>query len=268
MPALTVGLTGGLGSGKSAVLDLLVGLGAVGIDADAVARDVVAPGTPGFDAVASAFGPGVVTSDGALDRGRLAAVVFADAGERSRLEAIIHPLVRAETRRRIAAAASDAIVVNAVPLLVETGLAGEYDVVVTVQASVAARLDRVLEARGMSDGDARARIAAQASDEERAAIAWWVIVNEGTLDELRAEVARLWAALLVRSGGLGRCSLTAARRDGGRHDLAAGNYVTPRAEAQGVTLQVAPRPSPPTEVGGEPFPVARERRITSCETKR
>lgn len=198
MPALTVGLTGGLGSGKSAVLDELVALGAIGIDADEVARDVVLPGTPGFDNVVAAFGPGVVASAGGLDRRRLAAIVFADAGERARLEAIIHPLVRAETGRRIAAAAPDAIVVNAVPLLVETGIAGEYDVVAVVQASLAARLDRVLSYRGMSDGDARARIAVQATDEERIAVAWWVIDNDGTLEELRVEVARLWAALLAR----------------------------------------------------------------------
>lgn len=198
MPALTVGLTGGIGSGKSAVLDELVALGAVGIDADAVARDVVLPGTRGFDAVAAAFGPAVVASDGGLDRRRLAAIVFADAGERARLEAITHPLIRAETERRIAAAAPDAIVVNALPLLVESGIAAQFDVVVVVQASLADRLDRVLASRGMSDGDARARIAVQASDEERAAIAWWVIVNDGTLEELRAEVARLWAALLAR----------------------------------------------------------------------
>jgi dephospho-CoA kinase len=202
VPALTVGLTGGLGSGKSAVLDELVALGAVGIDADLVARDVVLPGTPGFDAVLAAFGRGVVASDGGLDRRRLAAVVFADSGERARLEAIIHPLVRAETRRRIAAAAGDAIVVNAVPLLLETGLAGEYDVVVVVQASLALRLDRMLEFRGMSDGDARARIAVQASDEERAAVAWWVILNDGTLEDLRVEVARLWTALLGRRGAV------------------------------------------------------------------
>jgi dephospho-CoA kinase len=200
VPALTVGLTGGLGSGKSAVLDELVALGAVGIDADEVARDVVLPGTPGFDAVAGAFGAGVVASDGGLDRRRLASVVFADAGERARLEAIMHPLVRAETRRRIAAAAAEAIVVNAVPLLVETGIAAQFDVVVVVQAALAARLDRVLEFRGMSDGDARARIAVQASDEERAAVAWWVIPNDGTLEDLRVEVARLWAALLARRG--------------------------------------------------------------------
>jgi dephospho-CoA kinase len=198
VPALTVGLTGGIGSGKSAVLDELVALGAVGIDADMVARDVVQPATPGFDAVVAAFGAGVVASDGGLDRRRLATIVFADAGERARLESITHPLVRAETQARIAAAAPDAIVVNAVPLLVETGLAGDYDVVVVVRAPLAARLDRLLAARGMSDGDARARIAVQASDEERAALAWWVIDNSGTLADLKADVARLWAALLAR----------------------------------------------------------------------
>jgi dephospho-CoA kinase len=200
VPALTVGLTGGLGSGKSAVLDELVALGAVGIDADVVARDVVLPGTPGFDAVVAAFGPGIVASDGGLDRGRLAAIVFPDASERVRLEAITHPLIRAETQARIAAAPPDAIVVVGVPLLAEKRLAGQYDVVVAVQASLAVRLDRLREFRGMSDGDARARIAVQASDEQRAAIAWWVIDNEGTLDELRVKVGRLWAALVARRG--------------------------------------------------------------------
>ena len=198
MPALTVGLTGGIGSGKSAVLDELIALGAVGIDADAVARDVVVPGTPGFDAVVGAFGSDVVASGGGLDRRRLAAIVFADAGERARLEAITHPLIQAETERRIAAATPDAIVVNAVPLLAEAGLAARYDVVVAVQASLAVRVARIVASRGMSDADARARIAVQASDEQRAAIAWWVVVNDGTREELRAEVGRLWAALLAR----------------------------------------------------------------------
>jgi len=198
VPALTVGLTGGIGSGKSAVLDELVALGAVGIDADAVAREVVLPGTSGFDAVAAAFGPDVVASDGGLDRRRLAAIVFADADQRARLEAITHPLIRAETERRIAAAAPNAIVVNAVPLLAEAGLAARYDLVVAVQASLAARVARIVSSRGMSEAAAQARIAVQASDEQRAAIAWWVIVNDGTLEELRAEVARLWVALVAR----------------------------------------------------------------------
>jgi dephospho-CoA kinase len=196
MPALTVGLTGGLGAGKSAVLADFVALGALGIDADDVAREVVLPGTIGFDQVVATFGPDVVGGDGWLDRGRLATVVFADAEERARLEAIIHPLVRAETRRRIAAASPDAIVVYAAPLLVETNLAGEYDAVVVVQAPVSVRLQRVFDSRAMSASDALARIGVQASDEERAAVAWRVIVNRGTLEELHADVARVWDDLL------------------------------------------------------------------------
>jgi len=196
MPALTVGLTGGLGAGKSAVLADFVALGALGIDADDVAREVVLPGTIGFDQVVATFGPDVVGGDGWLDRGRLATVVFADAEERARLEAIIHPLVRAETRRRIAAASPDAIVVYAAPLLVETNLAGEYDAVVVVQAPVSVRLQRVFDSRAMSASDALARIGVQASDDERAAVAWRLIVNRGTLEELRADVARVWDDLL------------------------------------------------------------------------
>ncbi|HTC70399.1 MAG TPA: dephospho-CoA kinase [Acidothermaceae bacterium] len=196
MPALTVGLTGGLGAGKSAVLADFVALGALGIDADDVAREVVLPGTIGFDQVVATFGPDMVGGDGWLDRGRLATVVFADAEERARLEAIIHPLVRAETRRRIAAASPDAIVVYAAPLLVELNNAGEYDAVVVVQAPVSVRLQRVFDSRAMSASDALARIGVQASDEERAAVAWRVIVNRGSLEELRADVARVWGDLL------------------------------------------------------------------------
>jgi dephospho-CoA kinase len=195
MPALTVGLTGGLGAGKSVVLAGFVELGALGIDADDVAREVVLPGTIGFDQVVATFGSEVVGSDGWLDRGRLATVVFADADERARLEAIVHPLVRAETRRRIAAASPDAIVVYAAPLLVELDLAGEYDAVVVVQAPVSLRLQRVFDARAMSASDALARIGVQATDEERAAVAWRLIVNRGTLDELRDEVDRVWGDL-------------------------------------------------------------------------
>jgi dephospho-CoA kinase len=196
MPALTVGLTGGLGAGKSAVLGEFVALGALGIDADDVAREVVLPGTIGFHQVVATFGPDVVGGDGWLDRGRLATVVFADADERARLEAIIHPLVLAETRRRIAAASPDAIVVYAAPLLVETNIAGDYDAVVVVQAPVSVRLQRVFDSRAMSASDALARIGVQASDEERAAVAWRVIVNRGTLEELREDVARVWGDLL------------------------------------------------------------------------
>jgi len=197
MPALTVGLTGGLGAGKSAVLAEFVERGALGIDADDVAREVVLPGTIGFDQVVATFGSEVVGGDGWLDRGRLATVVFADAGERARLEAIVHPLVRAETRRRIAAASPESIVVYAAPLLVELNLAGEYDAVVVVQAPVSLRLQRVFDSRAMSASDALARIGVQATDEERAAVAWRLIVNRGTLEELRGEVDRVWDDLLL-----------------------------------------------------------------------
>jgi dephospho-CoA kinase len=198
VPALTVGLTGGIGSGKSVVLRGFVALGAVGIEADEIAREVVAVGTPGCAAVLEAFAAfDVGDGAGGIDRQRLAAVVFADAAARARLELIVHPLVRAETRRRIAAAPRDVIVVNAVPLLVEARLVGEFDVVVVVQAPVEVRLQRLFDSRAMSRADALARVAAQVSDEERAAVASWVIDNNGTADALRAQVADVWAAILA-----------------------------------------------------------------------
>ena len=196
---LRVGLTGGIGAGKSAALDRFAELGAVVIDADALARQVVEPGTPGFDAVVRRFGPGVVGPDGALDRAALAEIVFADAAARADLEGIVHPRVRAEARRLAAQAASDAIVVTAVPLLVETAAAGEYDLVVVIEAPVEIRLRRLAESRGMSADDARARIAAQADDATRRASAWRVIVNAGSLDELRRKVDDVWRELRARS---------------------------------------------------------------------
>jgi dephospho-CoA kinase len=202
VPALTVGLTGGIGSGKSAALAALAALGAVVIDADDVARDVIATGTPGFDQVASVFGSDAVGTDGRVDRQRLAALVFADDEARARLEAIVHPLVREHTRRLIAATDPSAIVVNAVPLLVEAGLVGEYDVVVVVYAPLEVRLQRLLASRAMTRAGALARIAAQASDDDRARAATWVLVNDGTLDDLRARVTQLWAVLQSRRAGI------------------------------------------------------------------
>ena len=198
MRPLTVGLTGGIGSGKSVALDEFGALGAVVIDSDDLARAVVGPGTPGLEQVRAAFGPDVFDSDGALDRQRLAAVVFADDHARARLEAIVHPLVRAETRRLIEASDPTAIVVNAVPLLVEAGLAGEYDAVIVVRAPVETRLKRLLESRAMSRDDALARMAAQASDDDRARVATWTVVNDGTIDQLRHRVRELWPAVLAR----------------------------------------------------------------------
>jgi dephospho-CoA kinase len=198
VPALTVGLTGGIGSGKSVVLREFVALGAVGIEADEIAREVVAAGTPGCAAVLQAFAAfDVGDGAGGIDRQRLAAVVFADADSRARLEAIVHPLVRAETRRRIAATARDAIVVNAVPLLVEARLVGEFEAIVVVRALVEVRLQRLLDSRAMSRADALARMAAQATDEERLVVASWVIDNDGTADALRRRVAEVWAEILA-----------------------------------------------------------------------
>ena len=197
---LRIGLTGGIGSGKSTVSRLLEQRGAVIVDADAIAREVVASGTPGLAAVVEAFGDGVVASDGSLDRPALAAVVFADPEARKRLDAIVHPLVRARATEVAAAAPADAVVVNDVPLLVETGQAGSYDLVLVVEADPATRVARLVQ-RGLTAEDARARMAAQATDEQRRAVADVVLDNSGTLEELEAQVDRFWADRVAPVGG-------------------------------------------------------------------
>lgn len=189
---LRIGLTGGIGSGKSTVSALLARRGAVIIDSDRIAREVVEPGTPGLAAVVEAFGPQVLTADGALDRPALAAVVFADPEARRRLDAIVHPLVRARAKELAAAAPAGAVVVHDVPLLVETGQAGSYDVVLVVEACPETRVARLVQ-RGLAETDARARIAAQATDEQRRAVAHVVLDNSGTPEELAAQVDRFWA---------------------------------------------------------------------------
>jgi dephospho-CoA kinase len=191
------GLTGGIGSGKSAVAARLAHHGAIVIDADRLAREVVAPGTDGLAEVVDAFGSGVLGPDGALDRAALARVVFADETGRRRLEGIIHPRVRARTGELAAAAPDDAIVVNDVPLLVEAGLAGGYELVIVVLASESVRLDRLTRDRGMSEAEARSRIRAQATDEQRRAVADVIIENDGTLDDLNKAVDALWAERLA-----------------------------------------------------------------------
>jgi dephospho-CoA kinase len=188
---LRIGLTGGIGSGKSTVSRLLKQRGAVIVDADAIAREVVAPGTPGLAAVVEAFGDGVVAPDGSLDRPALAAVVFADPDARKRLDAIVHPLVRARATEVAAAAPADAVVVNDVPLLVETGQAGSYDLVLVVEADTGTRVRRLV-ARGLSEDDARARIASQATDAQRYAVADVVLANGGDRQQLAAQVDRFW----------------------------------------------------------------------------
>jgi dephospho-CoA kinase len=189
---MLVGLTGGIGAGKSAVAARLAELGAVVIDSDRLARDVVAPGTEGLAEVVAAFGPDVLGPDGALDRPALGRLVFADPVARERLEKIIHPRVRARAAQLVADAPPGSVVVNDVPLLVESGLADTFDLVIVVRAGEATRIRRLAGDRGMSAEEARRRIAAQATDEQRRAVADVVIDNDGTLAELSAAVDRVW----------------------------------------------------------------------------
>jgi dephospho-CoA kinase len=168
-------------------------LGALVIDADALAREVVEPGTEGLAAVVAEFGEQVLDSAGRLDRPALARVVFGDQAARSRLNAILHPRIRARAGELIAAAPPGTVVVQDVPLLVETGQTGAYDLVVVVEAAEELRVQRLARDRGMPAEEARARMAAQATDEQRRAVADVVLVNDGSPDDLRAEVDTLWA---------------------------------------------------------------------------
>jgi dephospho-CoA kinase len=189
---LRIGLTGGIGSGKSTVAALLAQHGARVVDADRIAREVVEPGTPGLAAVVAEFGEAVLTADGALDRPALAALVFGDPAARARLDAVVHPLVRARAAELVAAAPADAVVVQDIPLLVETGQAGSYDLVLVVETDQATRVARLVD-RGLTAEDARARIASQATDEQRRAVADVVLRNDGDRDALAAQVERFWS---------------------------------------------------------------------------
>jgi dephospho-CoA kinase len=192
-----VGLTGGIGAGKSAVAERLAAHGAIVIDADRLAREVVAPGTDGLAEVVRTFGPDIRAEDGSLDRPALARRVFHDDVARRTLENIIHPRVRARTAELIAAAPPDAVVVNDVPLLVEANLQNAYEVVIVVLADDETRINRLVRDRGMSRDEATARIRAQATDEQRRAIADVVIVNDGSLDELHRQVDDVWRSKLT-----------------------------------------------------------------------
>jgi dephospho-CoA kinase len=199
-----IAVTGGIGSGKSSVSSRLAEHGAVVVDADALAREVVEPGTPGLAAVVAEFGKGVLRDDGSLDRPALAAIVFADPERRAALEAIVHPLVGERSAALLAAAPRDAVVVYDVPLLAESlagrgSLGHDFDLVVTVAAPVEMRVARLV-ARGLPEADARARIAAQASDDDRAAIADHVLDNSGDLATLDDAVDRLWEGLVSALG--------------------------------------------------------------------
>ncbi|MFE1594710.1 dephospho-CoA kinase [Nocardia sp. NPDC058705] len=194
---LRIGLTGGMGAGKSTVARTLVELGAVLIDSDAIAREVVAPGTPGLAALVEEFGEGILSPDGSLDRPALAAIAFADDVSRGKLNAITHPLVGARTAELIGDAATDAVVVQDVPLLVENGLAPLMQLVVVVGAEEETRLRRLVEQRGVAEADARVRIAAQATDEQRRAVADVWLDNNDAPEKVQEQVRRLWEQRLV-----------------------------------------------------------------------
>lgn len=196
---LRVGLTGGIGSGKSAVSSRLAARGAVVVDADLLAREVLEPGTDGLVEVVAAFGADVLAADGSLDRAALGRRVFGDESARRELEAIVHPRVRARAAELEAAAGQDAVVVHDIALLVETGQAGSFDVVVVVDVPLELALARLTGQRGMSKDEARARIAAQASRDERTGVADRVVDNTGTLAELEREVDALWQELRRRA---------------------------------------------------------------------
>jgi len=195
---LVVGLTGGVGAGKSTVSDLLADHGAVIVDADAIAHAVVEPGTSGFQQILDAFGDEVLYYDGMLDRKALAALVFRDDAARKQLESIIHPLVRQQSDLMTALADDDAIVVHDVPLLAETARLEAYDVIVVVDAPEDVRIARLLQSRGWDVSTAQSRINAQASREDRLAIADEVIVNTGDVGELKDQVDQLWERLVTR----------------------------------------------------------------------
>lgn len=198
---LKVGLTGGIGAGKSEVSRLLVSYGAVLIDADRIAREVVEPGTPGLAAVVAEFGPEILTPEGTLDRPRLGSIVFGDPERLAALNAIVHPLVGARSAELESRATTGDVVVHDVPLLTENGLAPLYDLVVVVDAAPETQLDRLLRLRGMTGPEAEARMAAQATREQRRAVADLLIDNDGPLEALEPQVREVWEKLKERAAG-------------------------------------------------------------------
>ena len=196
---LRVGLTGGIGAGKSEVSRRLAAHGAIIIDADAISREVVEPGTPGLAEVTREFGAGVLLPDGTLDRPRLGDIVFADPAKRATLNGIIHPRVRDRMAELEQGAGPGSIVVQDVPLITENNLAGLYDIVVVVDVPPRVQADRLVRNRGMTREQARARMAAQASRADRLAIAGIVIDNSGSLAELDRQVGELWTELRRRA---------------------------------------------------------------------
>ena len=201
MTRVRVGLTGGVASGKSTVSAMLRDLGAVVIDADLLAREVVAPGTDGLAEIVAAFGEQILTPGGELDRPALGAIVFADEEARRKLEAIIHPRVRERGAQLEAEAGPDAVVVHDIPLLAETGQASTFDAVVVVDVPVETQVERMVTLRGMGREEAEARIAAQASREQRREVATYLVENTGTLEDLRDRVTEVFESLVEKAGG-------------------------------------------------------------------
>jgi len=195
---LMVGLTGGIGAGKSTVAQLLADRGAVVIDADRIAREVVEPGTPTLAKLVERFGPEILQADGSLDRPALAAVAFVDDATRKELEAITHPAIGEEFLRRVAEAPPEAVVIHDVPLLVESKRGFDYACVIVVEAPIETRLDR-LESRGVPRDDARRRIELQATDEDRRKVATWVVDNAGDLAHLEKQIREIWTDLERRA---------------------------------------------------------------------
>lgn len=189
---VSVGLTGGIAAGKSTVATVLAELGAIVIDADALAHEAVAPGTEGLAEIEATFGSEVIGADGRLDRAALGAIVFADETQRETLNQIIHPRVRAAARAVRERAAADDVVVEDIPLLVETGQADRFELVLVVQADEQMRIQRMVEHRGLTEDEARARIRAQATDEERSAVADIVLRNEGNTEQLAEQTREIW----------------------------------------------------------------------------
>ena len=192
---MRVGLTGGIASGKSTVSEMFAELGAVIIDGDKLAREVVERGTPGLAQVVEAFGPEILTPDGDLDRPKLGQVVFNDEDQRKVLEGIVHPLVFERYAALEDSAPQDGIVIHDIPLLAESGRADTFDAVIVVETPAEVQVERMLRERGWTREDAESRIAAQATAEQRRAIATHLIVNDGSLADLRARVEEVWAEL-------------------------------------------------------------------------
>jgi dephospho-CoA kinase len=198
---MRIALTGGVGSGKSATAAVLRDLGAVVIDADVLAREVVAPGTSGLAAVVEHFGPTVLSPDGTLDRARLGSIVFDDESQRKVLESIVHPLVRARAAELESQAAPGTVLVHEIPLLVETNQAGNFDAVIVVDVPVETQISRLMALRGLTESEARARVSAQATRGERQGVATYVVHNTGTFEDLRQRVTEVFESVVAATAG-------------------------------------------------------------------